>query len=699
MNWSQPKIDGVPPPARAWHSFVKVGNDLLVFGGVDGGSHFNDLYALEGGKSWSKALAAKAGKAPSPRLGHTMTVVEGSVFVLGGMFENRYYSDINVLDYANLSWSRPRIIGMVPTARAHHSCTVIGTKLIVFGGAGERGPTNDVGVLDCKSFLSNTGAMFWTRPVIQGKAPPPRSNHTASFVGSNLYIFGGCTERGHFNDLHILHLDTMSWSRPLMEGTCPSPRADHVALVYGDKIIIQGGSNLTKYFDEVFVFDTANLSWSTPSTGGKKMTARAQHSACIFNDNVYFFGGYYGGLYMKALDIRVGGFGRVNDVNVLELDSSMAKSAAPAGGSAAKSSSSSSSAPAGDSHPEKFSLSEFDFGATLGTGSFGRVKVCKHRPSGKYYALKMLKKYDIVKMKQLDHLRNEVQILNMVKHPFMVNMYGTFQDTNFLYLLLEYVVGGEFFTLLRNKGRFSNDQARFYGSEILLALEHLHSKRILYRDLKPENILLGGDGFLRLTDFGLSRQEVKKDGEAKTFCGTPEYLAPEILNGVGHGKAVDWWTLGTLLFEMIYGLPPFYSQNLNTMYEKILRAPLKFPDHTAIPDSGKDILTKLLCRDPKERLGANGADEIKNHPFWSDIDFNDLVAKKIEPPFKPEVSGDMDYKYVDPAFTNQPVVDSLVDKSKLDPSKTKFDGFTYVAPNKMGGGDDADPLDNIGEEE
>jgi serine/threonine protein kinase len=234
-------------------------------------------------------------------------------------------------------------------------------------------------------------------------------------------------------------------------------------------------------------------------------------------------------------------------------------------------------------------------------------------------------------------------------------------------MVLDYFTGGELFFHLKNEGKFSEDRARLYAAEIVLALECIHKNDIIYRDLKPENILLDNEGLfkvayhtvdfdwtiigeflfsfegiltcsghIRLTDFGLSKDSIKDNSLAHTFCGTPEYLAPEILYNKGHGKAVDWWSLGTLLYEMLTGLPPFYSTNINVMYEKILRAPLTFPPE--LSPAAASLLSGLIERDVNKRLGSLGsdADDIKSHPFFDGLDWNKLYNKEIEPPFKPK---------------------------------------------------------------
>ena len=238
-------------------------------------------------------------------------------------------------------------------------------------------------------------------------------------------------------------------------------------------------------------------------------------------------------------------------------------------------------------------LGDFSMGVTLGLGSFGRVRLAQYKATGKYYAIKMMNKAAVLQMKQLDHIRSEKNILIQVAYPFVVNMYGTFTDTTTIYMVFEYVCGGEFFTLLRNEDKLPNEQARFYATEIALTLSFLHNLKIVYRDLKPENLLIDKDGHLKITDFGFA-----KEVEDRTFtlCGTPDYIAPEIIRNKGHNKGADWWAFGVLLFEMLAGYPPFYDESGGFgTYKKILKGVVEYPDD--ITPEAVDLMSKLLVAD------------------------------------------------------------------------------------------------------
>jgi serum/glucocorticoid-regulated kinase 2 len=280
-------------------------------------------------------------------------------------------------------------------------------------------------------------------------------------------------------------------------------------------------------------------------------------------------------------------------------------------------------------------IGDFDLLKVIGKGSFGKVMQVKKKDTGRIYAMKIIKKAHIVERDEVTHTMAERHVLGKLHHPFIVPLKYSFQSADKLYLCLAFVNGGELFFHLQEEGRFTEDRAKFYVAELLSALECLHNLNIIYRDLKPENILLDYTGHIALCDFGLCKLNVKDGNKTNTFCGTPEYLAPEVLLQAGYTKSVDWWTLGILLYEMISGLPPFYDENVNVMYNKILNDPLVFNDD--ISDNAVDILKKLLNRDGNARLGAKGAQEIRSHAYFASIDWKKLLCRQYAPPFRPNV--------------------------------------------------------------
>eukprot|EP01024_Parvocaulis_polyphysoides_P025803 TRINITY_DN2345_c1_g1_i1.p1 TRINITY_DN2345_c1_g1~~TRINITY_DN2345_c1_g1_i1.p1 ORF type:complete len:343 (-),score=41.49 TRINITY_DN2345_c1_g1_i1:302-1330(-) len=290
--------------------------------------------------------------------------------------------------------------------------------------------------------------------------------------------------------------------------------------------------------------------------------------------------------------------------------------------------------PVGDKTLTSCCMEDFDMGVILGTGSFGRVMLGTHKKTGVVCAIKALSKATLVKNGQVEHLKHEVQILKLIEHPFLVSQRGLFQDNHYIYLVLEYVNGGEFFTHLRARGRLSEDTARFYAAEVVLGLEYLHKQNIAYRDLKPENMLLDSKGHLKITDFGFAKHVPKR---TFTLCGTPDYLAPEIILNKGHSKAVDWWALGVLIFEMVAGYPPFYDDDPVRTYKKIITMKYEFPKHFSSPI--RDLVNKLLQADLTRRLGnlANAAVDIKKHPWFKGINWESLVRMTSNGPIRPKV--------------------------------------------------------------
>lgn len=271
-------------------------------------------------------------------------------------------------------------------------------------------------------------------------------------------------------------------------------------------------------------------------------------------------------------------------------------------------------------------------------------------------------------------------MLGYVKHPFIVGLNMAFQTQEKLFFVLDYCAGGELFFHLGKLGKFPEVRACFYAAEITLALHHVHQLEIVYRDLKPENVLLDGQGHVRLTDFGLSKEGISNTTSgAHSFCGTPEYLAPEILNRQGHGRAVDWWSLGALLYEMLTGLPPFYCRDRDKLFEKIRRAELTYPRYLSEP--ARDILQGLLTRNPAKRLGSGPDDaeevpttplsraaytvtmltrlvvttQVKRHPFFSGLDWETVMRRDVKPPWEPTVVGSLDTSQFDREFTSMPI--------------------------------------------
>uniref|UniRef100_A0A673BMJ6 non-specific serine/threonine protein kinase n=1 Tax=Sphaeramia orbicularis TaxID=375764 RepID=A0A673BMJ6_9TELE len=284
-------------------------------------------------------------------------------------------------------------------------------------------------------------------------------------------------------------------------------------------------------------------------------------------------------------------------------------------------------------------MSDFDYLKLLGKGTFGKVILVKEKATGMYYAMKILRK--------------------------------------------EVIIAKLFFHLSRDRV-FTEDRARFYGAEIVSALEYLHSRNVVYRDLKLENLMLDKDGHIKITDFGLCKEGITDGATMKTFCGTPEYLAPEVLEDNDYGRAVDWWGLGVVMYEMMCGRLPFYNQDHERLFELILMEEIRFPKNLA-PEA-KALLAGLLKKDPKQRLGGgpDDAKEVMSHKFFTSINWQDVIDKKLIPPFKPQVTSETDTRYFDDEFTAQTITITPPDKyDSLDAEdsdqRTHFPQFSYSA--------------------
>ena len=320
-------------------------------------------------------------------------------------------------------------------------------------------------------------------------------------------------------------------------------------------------------------------------------------------------------------------------------------------------------------------LDDFQIMKVLGRGSFGKVCLVQYKKTKEYFAMKSLKKDVLLDQDQVESTILEKKILQTLDHPFLVGMVFCFQTEERIYFIMPFIRGGELFQHLRTEKFFKEDKVRFYAASIGIALDYLHNHGIIYRDIKPENILIGEDGYLKLIDFGMAKM-VKGNEKATSFCGTPEYLAPEIITGEGHNKGADWWSFGILIFEMLCGIPPFYCENTERMYELITNAELRFPKRIPLSDNAKDLIKKLLIKKQDNRLGVHkGFEEIKAHPFFQGFDFEALLNKKMKPPFIPILNGTLDVGNFDEEFTSEDVTNSVIPEKNLEFIKRNQDQF------------------------
>ncbi|ELP88110.1 protein kinase, putative [Entamoeba invadens IP1] len=328
--------------------------------------------------------------------------------------------------------------------------------------------------------------------------------------------------------------------------------------------------------------------------------------------------------------------------------------------------------------PKKVTQDDFELLQVIGRGSFGKVMLVRKKDDRKIYAMKVLRKDVVKKRNQVDHTKSEKEVLTKIHHPFIVQLHYAFQTKEKLYMIMDFANGGELFHHLKNEQRFDEPRAKFYAAEIGLVLHYIHSQGIIYRDLKPENILLDSTGHVVITDFGLSK-ELGQGKETKTFCGTPDYLAPEILKGVGHGVGVDWWSLGILIYEMLVGIPPFYDEDVSIMYQKILKSQPQFPKNLSY--EAKCVVMGLLEKEPEERLTG---EEFMKMDWFKDIDFDKLLKKEISPPWVPPVKDEIETTQIDEEFIDEKAEDTPPNgNTPANPDNT-FEGFTFVQNTALG---------------
>ncbi|KAM3402161.1 hypothetical protein ACQJBY_006232 [Aegilops geniculata] len=371
----------------------------------------------------------------------------------------------------------------------------------------------------------------------------------------------------------------------------------------------------------------------------------------------------------------------------------------------------------------KMSAEDFDLLTVIGKGAFGEVRICREKTTGNVYAMKKLKKSEMLRRGQVEHVRAERNLLAEVDHHCIVKLYCSFQDNEFLYLIMEYLPGGDMMTLLMRKDTLTEDEARFYVGETVLAIEAIHKHNYIHRDIKPDNLLLDRYGHLRLSDFGLCKpldyaafpdlnekdvtpnrtSSAHGDGRQQTTpkrtqqeqlehwqknrrtlaystVGTPDYIAPEVLLKKGYGMECDWWSLGAIMYEMLVGYPPFYSDEPMTTCRKIVnwRTHLKFPEEARLTLDAKDLISRLLCS-VDQRLGTKGAEEIKEHIWFNEVDWEKLY--ETEAAYLPQVTDELDTqnfeKFEESSDHSQASSKTGPWRKMLSSKDLNFVGYTY----------------------
>ena len=327
----------------------------------------------------------------------------------------------------------------------------------------------------------------------------------------------------------------------------------------------------------------------------------------------------------------------------------------------------------------KISYSDFEPLKLLGTGAFGKVLLVRYISNDKLYAMKVLSKSQLKLKKQEEHSKNERDLMVKLNNPFIINIKFAFQDESKLYIVSEFMQGGDMFYHIHHSTiNMTEDTVKFYIIELILGIEFLHKNNVIFRDLKPENILMDAEGHIKISDFGLSKILENPKDKAYTLCGTTKYLAPEILKNRGYDKSVDWWSLGCIYYEMLTGKIPFKIKN-NKIDLSVFEEKINFKEN--MNPLIIDLINRLLEINPKKRIGygENDSKQIKEHKYFSDVDWNKYMNKEIEPPFIPGFEGEQDLKYFDKMFIDEPVNSNRTTIMSRSNATSEYNGFTYTA--------------------
>ncbi|KAJ3413318.1 Serine/threonine kinase [Chytridiales sp. JEL 0842] len=330
----------------------------------------------------------------------------------------------------------------------------------------------------------------------------------------------------------------------------------------------------------------------------------------------------------------------------------------------------------------KVSIDDFHFECVLGRGAFGKVMLAKEKQTGNYYAIKALKKEFIIQNDDVKSAKLEkriFQIASQAHHPFLLNIHSAFQSESRIYFVMEYVSGGDLMCHIQEKKRFSQIRTKFYACEVLLALEYFHKNNIIYRDLKLDNILMTPDGHLKVADYGICKENMPYGATTRTYCGTPDYMAPEILNQNRYGRACDWWSFGVLIYVMLIGRYPFHGEDEADILDAILSDSIEYPSN--MPKDTLSLLQGLMRKDPSRRLGGGklDAEEVKRHPYFAGVDWDAFMAKSVQPPWKPQVTSATDVSNFDSEFTREDPVLTPLNSVLSAAAQAEFGDFDYVA--------------------
>ena len=342
----------------------------------------------------------------------------------------------------------------------------------------------------------------------------------------------------------------------------------------------------------------------------------------------------------------------------------------------------------------KQTIRDYESIKIIGRGAFGEVHVCRVKKTGEIVAIKKIKKEEIIKKNQIIHIRNEQKFMSKVKSPWIVELKASFQDNDFLYLVMEFLPGGDFMNLLIEKDKLTEEEAKFYTAELILAVESIHKLDCIHRDIKPDNILIDKTGHIKLSDFGLAKVSDKlyEQNSTKTpnynpnkrthqklysCVGTAFYVAPEVLKKKGYSQEIDWWSVGVIFYEMLVGYAPFYAEETQEVINKVLGKIWEVPEEIKLSKEALDFMKRMMS-DPNERLGKNGPEEIKSHPFFKGVDW-DNIRNNMKPPFIPDIENDYDTKYFE---TFEEIEPFYPHKKSIKKRQGEWIGLTYKGNNE-----------------
>lgn len=333
-------------------------------------------------------------------------------------------------------------------------------------------------------------------------------------------------------------------------------------------------------------------------------------------------------------------------------------------------------------HQHKFTIENFKLHKMLGKGSFGKVFLAELTSTQQYFAVKALKKDVVLMDDDVECTMVERRVLTLAwEHPFLTHLFCTFQTKENLFFVMEYLNGGDLMFHIQGCHKFDVPTSTFYAAEIICGLQFLHSKGVVYRDLKLDNVLLDSEGHIKIADFGMCKENMQEDSRTSTFCGTPDYIAPEILLGQKYGSSVDWWSFGVLLYEMLIGQSPFHGHDEEQLFQSIRTDDPCYPRW--LRKEAQDILVQLFVREPEQRLGVKG--NIRQHPFFKSIEWNALEKRQVVPPFKPNVKSPSDCSNFDKEFINEKPRLSCADRTLMNSvDQTMFNNFSFVNPKMAG---------------